>query len=117
MKEQIKIGFALDRTLKHFDINAGKLAKISRVSPSQISEFRKGKRNLGSDAIDRVLANLDGMAPGSLNYFCWQLAGGKPSLQDEIAYLQPKELALLLNAIADKLHTANQPQHVGILAS
>ena len=117
MKEQIKIGFALDRTLKHFDINARQLSDAAQVSASQISEFRNGKRNLGSEAVDRLLYHLEKMAPGSLNYFCWQLAGGRPSLQDEIAYLKPQELAILLNAIADQIQTANQSQPVGILAS
>ncbi|NEQ29624.1 MAG: helix-turn-helix transcriptional regulator [Leptolyngbya sp. SIO4C5] len=117
MKEQIKMGFAFDRTLKHFEITARQLALAADVAPSQISEFRNGKRNLGSEAIDRLLCHLEEFAPGSRSYFCWQLAGGKPSLEDEIAYLQPKELATLLNAIADKLQSANQSKPVGILAS
>ena len=117
VQEQIKMGLAFDRTLKHFDIKARRLAMAAKVAPSQISEFRNGKRNLGSEAIDRLLCQLEEFAPGSRRYFCWQLAGGQLSLEDEIAYLPPHELATLLKAIANNLQAVSQTESMERLAS
>lgn len=95
-----------DQTLKEFKISGKALAEESGASPSQISEFRKGKRNLSSAQLERVMVAMDAIAPGARLRFCILCAGT----------MSHSQLAALLNSVADRLDPSPSQELVGTLS-
>lgn len=94
-----------DRTLKNFKISGKSLAEESGASASQISEFRKGKRNLSTAQLERVLVAMDELAPGSRLHFCL-LSAGK---------IEHTQIAVLLNSVADQISSSTSRELAGTL--
>lgn len=92
-------------TLKEFDITGVSIAKKIGASPSQISDFKNGKRNLSSAQLERVMIAMDAIAPGSRLHFCLLAAGS----------IEQKQLSVLLKSVADRLESISSDELVGIL--
>ena len=112
---------SFDQTLKKYKITGKRLADASGASPSQISEFRSGKRTLNSALLERVMLAMDQLEPGSRRYFCTLLAGGELEnintfeIAKQVELLNSKQLAALLNSVADRLATAQSRELAGTL--
>ena len=107
---------SFDLTLKHYKISAKALAEESGASASQISEFRNGKRNLSTIQLERVMVAMDTIAPGSRHHFCMLMSGENPvALEEQVKSLNSKQLAALLNSVADRLAAAQTRELVGTL--
>ena len=102
-------GTIFDRTLRKFDIKARAIAREADLSPSALSAFRTGKKNLSTQSLKRLLDTMEQLSPGSRAYF-HSLAAGEPlqdytSVEDVVNALPPEELPKLLVAIADRIQT------------
>lgn len=105
-----------DNTLHHYRINASELAKRAGLSPAMLSKFRSGKSNLSTENLNKLLEQMDAIAPGSRRYFCMKLAGQNPvSLAEQVQFLNPSELATLLNLVADRVATPSPRELAGTL--
>lgn len=103
---------AFDKTLKKQSISAKTLSSLAKVSESHISQFRNGKGgDVSHTTLERLLAAMDEIVPGSRLYFCLLLAGKNPERLNMEDSLDPvllvdsmsgRQLASLLNAIADR---------------
>lgn len=93
-----------DKTLKKFSIAGKKLAEVTGVSMTHISEFRNGKTNVSCEMLERLLNGADQIEPGAKQYFCALLAGEKPqSIEDTIDDLDDVQLARILYVAASRL--------------
>jgi transcriptional regulator with XRE-family HTH domain len=93
-----------DRMLKALGITGKKLAEVTGVSVTYISEFRNGKTNVSCEMLERLLNGADQIKPGAKQHFCELLAGEKPQLvADTIDELDDMQLARLLHIAADQL--------------
>ena len=105
-----------DNTLRHYKINASELAKRAGLSPAMLSKFRSGKSNLSTENLNQLLEQMDAIAPGSRRHFCMKLAGQNPgSLAEQVQFLEPTELATLLNLVADRVASRGSRELVGTM--
>jgi transcriptional regulator with XRE-family HTH domain len=49
---------AFDQTLKYFEISAKSLSEQSGVAPQTISDFRRGKKTIQTDSLEKLLKSL-----------------------------------------------------------
>ena len=101
-----------DRTLRIHGITGSRLAEVTGLSTTHISDFRRGKTNPPCNTLQRLLDAIDEISPGAKRDFCLQLAGATvsafaepstPSRKMAIEEMSSLELAQLLMAVADKL--------------
>lgn len=93
-----------DQTLKQLGITGKKLAEVTGISTTHISEFRNGKTNPSCEMLERMLDGADQIKPGAKRYFCELLAGQDPQpIEDSIDQLDDTQLARLLFRVADRL--------------
>lgn len=93
-----------DQTLKQLGITGKKLAEVTGVSTTHISEFRNGKTNISCEMLERLLNGADQIKPGAKRYFCELLADQTPQpVEDPIERLDDMQLARLLLRVADRL--------------
>ncbi|MBD1823049.1 helix-turn-helix transcriptional regulator [Cyanobacteria bacterium FACHB-DQ100] len=93
-----------DQTLKQLGITGKKLAEVTGVSTTHISEFRNGKTNPSCEMLERMLDGADQITPGAKRYFCELLAGKEPRpVEDPIELLDDTQLARLLLKVANRL--------------
>ena len=105
-----------DRTVKHYKITGRELCEKVRISTAALSKFRSGKINLTTENLNLLLSAMDEIKPGSRRYFCMLLAGENPEgLAQQVEFLSSKELAALLNSVADRLAAAQTRELVGTL--
>ena len=95
MSEFLSQSFA--DTLKEFNLTGAAIARKANASPSQISDFKNGNRNLSTVQLENVLVAMEELAPGSRLHFCLLAAGT----------INHKQLAVLLNSVAN--HLASSP--------
>jgi transcriptional regulator with XRE-family HTH domain len=101
---------AFDRTLRYHRITGKVLSQKTGISQNHISEFRNGG-NISAEALSRLLAVMDELAPGAKLYFCLSLAGENPaeflsskphsSLRSLIQAASPQEKAEALKLITN----------------
>jgi transcriptional regulator with XRE-family HTH domain len=109
-----------DRTLRIHGITGSKLAEVTGLSTTHISEFRRGKTNPPCNTLQRLLDAIDEISPGAKRDFCMQLAGipssfVEPSIPPRklaIDEMNSLELAQLLIAVADKLQDGKSAKHL-----
>ena len=82
---------ALNTTITEFNLSAKALARASGVREATISEFRRGRREIHTDNLEKLIAALPKEAKQFL--FCRILMGEMDS----------QGMATLLNAVATKL--------------
>lgn len=91
---------AFDNTLKEFKINAKQLAQKSGIAPQSISEFRREKKNIQTDSLERLLEFLPIEAR---IYFFSLLLGEKISAELLIAGMHNDQLSDVMMAVANRM--------------
>lgn len=106
-----KICNIFDQTLKRYSIKAVVLSELSGISNSMISAIRKGKPTT-TDTLEKLLAAMEELAPGSKSYFYHQMAG-EDNLIDLISTIPDEQLATIIDIVAERLRSGgniNRPQ-------
>ncbi len=76
---------SFDATLKRYRISAKNLSEETKVSENHISEFRRGKCDVSTTVLIRLLNGTETLAPGSKQHFC-QMMSGQNQLQSSLKY-------------------------------
>lgn len=87
----MKFSNALNATLKQFSINGKDLARISGVSESSISRYRRGESDIQAESLERLITALP---PDARYYFYFNCL---------VKDIDEAGIAILLQAIAFKL--------------
>jgi transcriptional regulator with XRE-family HTH domain len=66
-----------DQTLRHWGITGKELSKESGVSENHISEFRRGRGDISTSVLWKLLQAMDKVAPGSCTHFFCLVLGQK----------------------------------------
>jgi transcriptional regulator with XRE-family HTH domain len=100
---------AFDQTLEKYRIGAKMLADAAGVSDSTVSQFRRGKKGMTDEMLDKLLKAMETIAPGSRGYFCSLLADRSLSergiLVGSIDDIPEEEIPRLLISIARRWHS------------
>ena len=99
---------AFIKTRTYFGVKGNKLHEITGVSANHISEYSRGKRDVSTAILDKLLEGMENLAPGSKRYYC-QLLYGKKSISPEemVEHMDAEELSHLMMAIAAKVGSGN----------
>lgn len=101
----------LDKTIQQYGIVAKQLASQAGISENHLSEFRRGKGDITTGILGRLIEAMDELAPGSKRYFCLMLAGAGEKQQMEepleqlaeiVSCLDESELPDALNVISNQ---------------
>lgn len=84
---------AFDQTLKDFEITAKHLAEISGVAPQTISDFRRGKKAIQTDSLEKLLNVLP--AEAQAHFFSLTVGGNLSS--EKLLRLLGKDWQLLIS--------------------
>lgn len=95
-----------DQTLKRYRIKAVTLSERSKVSNSLISAIRRGKPTT-TDTLEKLLAAMEELAPGSRSYFYHQMAGSE-HLIELVSTIPDEQLAVLIDIVADRLRSGGR---------
>ncbi|MEM7555207.1 MAG: helix-turn-helix transcriptional regulator [Cyanobacteria bacterium P01_A01_bin.84] len=91
---------AFDTTLKEFKINAKQLAEKSGITPQSISDFRRGKKNIQTDSLEKLLEFL----PIEARIYFFSLLLGKGILAGHlVAGMNNEQMSDVMMAIANKI--------------
>ncbi|MBA3922793.1 MAG: GIY-YIG nuclease family protein [Nostocaceae cyanobacterium] len=74
-----------DATLKRYRISAKKLSEETKVSENHISEFRRGKCDISTTVLLRLLDGMETLASDSKQHF-YQMMSGQNQLQSSLKY-------------------------------
>lgn len=96
---------AFDSTLKEFGISAKQLAEQSGVAPQSISEFRRGKKTIQTDSLEKLLECLSFEARV---YFFSLLLSKKISAEHLVAGMSDDQMSDVMMAIANKIKSNHQ---------
>jgi len=66
---------SFDVTLKLYRISAKELSKLTGVSENHISEFRRGKGDVSTNVLSKLMDGMDTLAPGSKQHLCKLISG------------------------------------------
>lgn len=91
---------AFDITLKKFEISAKDLAEQSGVTPQSISEFRREKKTIQTDSLQKLLEFLPIEAK---MYFFSSLLGEGISAEHLVAGMDSNQMSDVMMAIANKM--------------
>jgi len=100
-----------DQTLDIYRISAKNLSKLTGITEGHISEFRRGKRDVSTKVLFRLLDAMEDLAPGAKSYLLMTedmptttyKAPLQKMLSDMIQVAEKDELLDAMNAIAHKL--------------
>jgi DNA-binding Xre family transcriptional regulator len=93
-----------DQTLKRYRIKAVELSERAGVSSALISDFRNDRKATTTDTLERLLEAMEELAPGSKDYFYYQLTGSK-NLVELVSNVPDEQLAVLIDIVADRLRS------------
>lgn len=93
---------AFDSTLKDFRVSAKRLAEQSGVSPQSISEFRREKKSIQTDSLERLLEFLP--IEAKVHFFSL-LLGEEVLTKHVISGMDNDQMSDIMIAIANKLKT------------
>ena len=100
----MRIHEAFHTTLEEYSITGRMLADEAGVSGSMVSQFRRGKKGMTDEVLDRLLTAMERIAPGSRRYFCNLLADSSVSekgiLLSLVDDVPEEDIPQLLMAIA-----------------
>lgn len=94
---------ALDTTIKRYKISAKELSKLTRVSENHISEFRRGKGDISTTVLTKLLDGMETLAPGSQQHYCQMIAGVE---KQSVSSLKQSLLDIIEVADEDELFDA-----------
>ena len=95
MKRKLREAFFL--AVKESKLSGKKLAELSGLSESQLSEFRNGKREITLGNFEQVVNSLP---PDAYHRFCWQLT---------LTQMDQEELCELIAMAASQLKSKQVP--------
>jgi transcriptional regulator with XRE-family HTH domain len=95
----MKIHQCFDRVLKQYNITGKQLSEVSGVTQAAISDFRNGKKNPGTDTLDRLLAALKEISPQASLQLCFLMAGEEIDLVKLVAIAPLKTQGAILRTI------------------
>lgn len=96
---------AFDETLKNYRISGKALAETASVSNALVSEFRRGKRGITDQTLNKLLVAIETIEPGARRYFCSLIAGESKregNISDVIESLSEEEIPQLFIALANR---------------
>ena len=96
---------AFNKTLETYGISGKAISQAANASESLVSQFRRGKKGVTDETLDKLLGAMQTIAPGSRRYFCSLVAGEsgrEGSLLNAIENLSEEEIPSLLIAIANR---------------
>ena len=99
---------AFNKTLETYEISGKAIAQAANASESLVSQFRRGKKGVTDEMLDKLLGAMQTLAPGSRRYFCSLVAGEsgrEGSLLNVIESLSEEEIPQLLIEIAKRWQT------------
>ena len=95
---------AFDETLTRHRISGKLLAQTAGASESLVSQFRRGKKGVTDEMLDKLLKAMESIAPGARRHFCALVAdesvSSKGSLLSSLDDISEEEIPRLLIAIA-----------------
>jgi DNA-binding Xre family transcriptional regulator len=91
---------AFDQTLKDFGISAKWLSECSGVAPQIISDFRRGKKAIQTDSLEKL---LDALPVEVQTHFFSVFLGGQIAPEKVVALMDTDQLSSMLFAIAESL--------------
>jgi DNA-binding Xre family transcriptional regulator len=97
-----------DRTLISYGVVAKDLSEITGISENHISKFRRGKGDVTTEILFRLLEGMDELKPGSRSHFCLMLAGRRSvsSVGEQLEHLiesaDDEDVEIALLAIAQR---------------
>jgi transcriptional regulator with XRE-family HTH domain len=101
---------SFDATIRFYRISAKELSKLTGVSENHISEFRRGKRDVSTTVLSKLLDGVDNLAPGSRQHFFKLVSNQKQapssfrqSLVEIIQNADEDELLDAMGAIANRV--------------
>lgn len=101
----MKFSNAFDDAIKKFRISAKHLSEQSGIFPQSISEFRRNKKSIQVDSLEKLLEYLPIEAR---MYFFSLLLGEGISAERLIAGMNEDQMADLMLAIANKMKNSHQ---------
>lgn len=75
------------QTQDRYGIKGKNLSEITGVSQNHISEFRRGRTDVSSSVLWKLVQAMDELAPGAKSYFCSLLNEKKASVGDALQQL------------------------------
>lgn len=101
------VSASFDATLKRYRISAKELSKLTKVSENHISEFRRGKGDVSTNVLLRLLDGMEKLSSGSKRHFCQMISGQsqrsvEQSLVQIIQVADEDELLDAMGAIASR---------------
>jgi transcriptional regulator with XRE-family HTH domain len=100
----MRIHEALHTTLEEYNISGQMVANEAGISGSMVSQFRRGKKRMTDEVLDKLLTGMEKIAPGSKRYFCNLLADSSVSekgiLLSLVDDIPEEDIPRLLIAIA-----------------
>ena len=99
---------AFNSTLKKFGVSAKQLAERSGVTPQSISEFRRGKKTIQTDSLEKLLEYLPIEAR---MYFFSLLLGEEISAEHLVAGMDDDQMSDVMMAIANKIKSNHQEKN------
>lgn len=101
----MKFNQAFDATLKHFKISGKFLSEQSGIATASISEFRRGRKAIQTDSLEKLLHALP---PEAKIHFFSSLLGGEEILKLLVSGMDNDGLSKVMIAIANKLKDNRQ---------
>jgi transcriptional regulator with XRE-family HTH domain len=101
------LAVSFDATLKLYRISAKELSKLTGVSENHISEFRRGKGDVSTNVLSKLMDGMETLASGSKQHLCQLLSGKSPqslkqSLMQIIQVAEEDELLDAMGAITSR---------------
>ena len=99
---------AFIKTKRYFGITGLKLHEVTGVSRNHISEFINYKRDVTTTVFDRLIAGMEEIEPGALQFYTDEVRGKKPNVTVAnptalIDAMDNEEISKLMFAIAAKM--------------
>jgi hypothetical protein len=66
---------AFIKTKRYFGISGAGLRRVTGVSENHISEYINCKRDITTDLLDRLIAGMDKIEPGALQFYTDEIRG------------------------------------------
>ncbi|AFZ28356.1 hypothetical protein Cylst_6585 (plasmid) [Cylindrospermum stagnale PCC 7417] len=96
---------SFDATIKRYRISAKQLSGDTKVSENHISEFRRGKCDVSTTTLSKLLDGMEVLAPGSKQFF-YQLVLGKEN----------QSPASLKRSLVEVIQTADEDELLDAMA-
>ncbi|MCC2691575.1 hypothetical protein [Nodularia sp. LEGE 04288] len=113
---------SFDATIKRYRISAKRLSGETKVSENHISEFRRGKCDVSTTTLSRLLDGMEVLAPGSKQFF-YQLVSGKENQsatslkRSLVEVIQTADEDELLDAMAEITNRFRSLRNFGTVSS